>query len=68
MTTLRYDELRPQDDELRPLKLTLYTKADADEFVRLCDLVGVTPVCTVLQADPVGRPEAYLWHFEIEEI
>jgi len=51
-----------------PVKLTLYTKADADEFVRLCDLTGVTPVCTVLQADPVGRPDAYLWHFEIEEI
>ena len=51
-----------------PLKLTLYTRDDAETFVRLLDMVGVTATCTVLQADPVGRPDALLWHFVIEEV
>jgi len=53
---------------MSPLKITLYTRDDAETLIRLLDLVGVTAKVTVLQADPVGRPEALLWHFEIEEV
>jgi hypothetical protein len=50
------------------ITLNLYTQADADALSRLLDLTGVVARCEVIRVDPVNKPDAYLWHFVIEEV